>query len=329
MDPELFLADLDEKPARLAALAQHLRATDPWAVLGEIDAPVLLLGMGSSHYANQVAAARLRSRGVPAVAELAASDLLPALRPGTWVIAVSASGGSAETLDAVRRLRQAAPAARFVALTNRSDTELGGLCDVTVDVAAGDERGGVACRSFQHTLALLLALEERLSGGPGSRPLSASQIPTLLEHLRRKELVEPTGAYWGDEPIHRFHHVLIRDAAYRRLLKGSRAALHQRVGEWTDATSGHVIGEHEAAIAFHYEQAVRYRSELGIVDEDTDRLGRRAAELLRVASTRALERDDLASAGALAGRALAVLRRRHGGPLGAPAHGVRVLPRIG
>ena len=132
-------------------------------------------------------------------------------------------------------------------------------------------------------------------------------IPTLLERMRRKELVEPTSAYWGDEPIHRFHHVLIRDAAYRRLLKGTRAELHQRVGMWTDASAGHVIGEHETAIAFHYEQANRYRTEIGIVDDETDRLGRRAAELLRFASKRALDRDDLASAGALTRRALAVL----------------------
>jgi glucosamine--fructose-6-phosphate aminotransferase (isomerizing) len=181
MDPELFLADLEEKPARLAALAQRLRATDPWAALGEVDAPVLLLGMGSSHHANQVAAARLRSRGVPAVAELAASDLLPVVRPGTLVVAVSASGGSAETLDAVRRLREAGDGQRFVALSNRPDSELGGMCDLTVDLAAGEERGGVACRSFQHTLALLLALEERLAGGPGSRPRSTTRTTTLLE----------------------------------------------------------------------------------------------------------------------------------------------------
>ena len=77
MDAHLFLADLEEKPARLAGLAQRLRDEDPWAAIGEVEAGVLLLGMGSSHYANQVAAARLRSRGVPAVAELAASDLLP------------------------------------------------------------------------------------------------------------------------------------------------------------------------------------------------------------------------------------------------------------
>jgi glucosamine 6-phosphate synthetase-like amidotransferase/phosphosugar isomerase protein len=176
MDADLFLADLEEKPARLAALARHLRTTDPWAPLGDTDGPVVLLGMGSSHFANQVAAARLRARGVPALAELAASDLLPVLRPGTLVVAVSASGGSAETLDAVRRLRAAGSGARFVALTNvvsTSSTDAGGstdagtlgdLCDVTVDLAAGVERGGVACRSFQHTLALLLALEARLTG---------------------------------------------------------------------------------------------------------------------------------------------------------------------
>jgi predicted ATPase len=49
-----------------------------------------------------------------------------------------------------------------------------------------------------------------------------ASIESRLEGMRRKELVEPTGTYWGDEPVHRFHHVLIRDAAYRRLLKTTR-----------------------------------------------------------------------------------------------------------
>jgi fructoselysine-6-P-deglycase FrlB-like protein len=158
MDPALFLADLEEKPQRLAELAAFLRAESPWAFLGSLDVPVVLLGMGSSHYANQVAAARLRHAGVSAVAELASSDLLPALPPGAVVIAVSASGGSVETLDAVRRVRSSSPGARLVALTNRGAGELGSLCDETVSMLAGEERGGVACRSFQHTLALLLAL---------------------------------------------------------------------------------------------------------------------------------------------------------------------------
>ena len=98
--------------------------------------------------------------------------------------------------------------------------------------------------------------------------------------MRRKELVEPTGTYWGDEPVHRFHHVLIRDAAYRRLLKTTRADLHEKVAVWTDAAAAELIGEHEAVIAFHYEQAYRYRTELGSVDDHVTGLGRRAAELL-------------------------------------------------
>ena len=85
--------------------------------------------------------------------------------------------------------------------------------------------------------------------------------------MRRKELVEPTGTYWGDEPVHRFHHVLIRDAAYRRLLKTTRADLHEKVAVWTDTAAAHLIGEHEAVIAFHYEQAYRYRAELGTLDD--------------------------------------------------------------
>ncbi len=164
MNPDLFLADLEEKPQRLAGLAASLRVADPWSGLPTLQS-LVFLGMGSSHYANQVAAARLRSRGVAAVAELAGSDLLPRVGAGTTVLAVSASGGSAETLDAVRRLQAKGAGARFVALTNRRDSELAALCDLEVDLAAGEERGGVACRSFQHTLALLLALEIRLSGG--------------------------------------------------------------------------------------------------------------------------------------------------------------------
>ncbi len=166
MDPSLFLADLEEKPARLLALADALRADDPWAAVGETRRWVFV-GMGSSHFAGQVAAARLRTRGVDAVAESAGSDLLPLVGPGATVVAVSASGGSRETVDAVRRLR--GTGARFAALTNRADTELEALCDVGVSMLAAPERGGVACRSFQHTLAMLLALE-------GSRPLLADHL---------------------------------------------------------------------------------------------------------------------------------------------------------
>ena len=63
--------------------------------------------------------------------------------------------------------------------------------------------------------------------------LSPSRLDVVLESLRRREVIDPTGTYWGDEPLFRFHHVLIRDAAYRRLLKGKRAELHERTASTT------------------------------------------------------------------------------------------------
>jgi glutamine---fructose-6-phosphate transaminase (isomerizing) len=224
MDPDLFRADLDEKPRWLAGLAASVRADDPWAALGELAAPVVLLGMGSSHSANQVAAARLRHVGVPAVAELAASDLLPTASPGTLVIAVSASGGSAETLDAVRRLRSTGSGARFVALTNRAGTELASLCDVTVPMRAGAERGGVACRSFQHTLALLLALEARVSGTdvPALLDRAAEASASLLDR-RDDWLADVSDALLGPDGTHVV-------APARRLSSAQQSALVLREG---------------------------------------------------------------------------------------------------
>lgn len=162
MNPELFIADLHRKPEALRALAAGLRTAGPWTgVLEPRPERVVLLGMGSSAYAAGVVAARLRSRGVIAVAELASSDLLPQWGVGTLVVAVSASGTSRETLDAVDHLPEDCT---VVALTNEPDSPLAERCGHTVLLHAGPEAGGVACRSYQHTLALLLALEAQLSG---------------------------------------------------------------------------------------------------------------------------------------------------------------------
>jgi len=125
-----------------------------------------------------------------------------------------------------------------------------------------------------------------------------------LESLRRKELVEPSGAYWIDEPVFRFHHALIRDAAYRRLLKESRAELHERVADWLERKTGGLLGEHDEQIGYHLEQAHACRQELGSDDEHVHELGRRAGRLLASAARHALDLDDLPSAAVLAGRSL-------------------------
>lgn len=129
----------------------------------------------------------------------------------------------------------------------------------------------------------------------------------VLERMRRKELVEPTGAYLGDDPLFRFHHVLIREAAYRRLLKGTRAELHQAVGEWIEAASERLVGDFDVTIGTHFEQARSYRLALDLVGPETAGLAQRAAEAFTSAANRALDQEDLEAAGSLASRALSVL----------------------
>lgn len=161
MDPHLFALDLAAKPQHLTALAEVLGTTDPWHALPSHVRRLVFVGMGSSAYACGVGAARLRARGVGAVSELASSDLLPEVSDGDVVVAVSAGGGSRETRAAVEHYRGRVP---LVLLTNSPAADLAGAADVVVTMAAGTEAGGVACRSFQHTLVQLLALERHLVG---------------------------------------------------------------------------------------------------------------------------------------------------------------------
>ena len=195
MNRDLFLLDLEAKPRALRALAEVVGINNPWSVAESVglttDSHVVFVGMGSSHYANAIAAARLRALGITAVAEIASSDLLPAPRSSTLVIAVSASGTSTETLDAVARYAGRCP---IIGLVNVEGSALTSMVDHTVLMQAGVEAGGVACRSFQHTLGLLLSLQEQLVPGscsPVAHTLSRAADATedLLD--RRDEWLAP------------------------------------------------------------------------------------------------------------------------------------------
>lgn len=131
----------------------------------------------------------------------------------------------------------------------------------------------------------------KLSGRPRSAVL------THAERLRRLQLVEPAGAYAGDDPVWRFHHVLIRDVAYRRLLKADRADLHEQLADHRAARGGADVDE---VVARHLDAAHRYRDELGDRSAHVADLGVRAASRYLTAAQRALDRDELTSAGSLA-----------------------------
>ena len=130
-----------------------------------------------------------------------------------------------------------------------------------------------------------------------------AELDARLEALRRSELIEPDTGWLLGEPTLRFHHVLIRDAAYRRVLRNTRAELHGRFAEWLEARAGESL-EHDETIGWHLEQAHQHLRELGPLDAKGRALGERAARYLAAAGRRALARDDLRPAASLLGRAL-------------------------
>jgi predicted ATPase/class 3 adenylate cyclase len=135
-------------------------------------------------------------------------------------------------------------------------------------------------------------------------------VDSLLGSLIRKEFVAPDeDTTLGREDAFRFYHALIRDAAYRGLLKRARAELHERFVDWLTAMLGHRSAEFEEILGYHLEQAFRYRSELGPLDDHGHALGVRASQRLSAAGRRAFARGDIPAAANLLQRAIALLPR--------------------
>jgi glutamine---fructose-6-phosphate transaminase (isomerizing) len=150
--PELLLEDVAGTPAALDRLLDAHAGLEPLALQAR---RVLFAGMGSSRYAALNAAAHLRSLGRDAHAEHASTGAPQPPEPGLLMVAISAGGGSAETVAAARRHRGTST---VVGVTNCPDGALASAVDTRLDLHAGDEVSGVACRSYTNTLALLLLL---------------------------------------------------------------------------------------------------------------------------------------------------------------------------
>lgn len=131
-----------------------------------------------------------------------------------------------------------------------------------------------------------------------------------LSSLSRKQLIRPDRSDLAGEEAFRFHHVLIRDAAYQGLLKRTRIELHEAFAEWLEGAAGSLI-EQEEVVAGHLEAAYRYRTELGPIDEAGRAVGDRAARLLAAAGKRAFVRGDMPAAANLLERAVALLPEAH------------------
>ena len=123
------------------------------------------------------------------------------------------------------------------------------------------------------------------------------------------QLVRPEPSKLITERSYRFRHILIRDAAYKGLLKRSRATLHERFVAWADRVNQDRDRgvEYEEILGYHLEQAHRCLSELGPLDEHGRELGIRAAARLSSAGARAFARGDMPAAANLLRRAVSLL----------------------
>ena len=151
------------------------------------------------------------------------------------------------------------------------------------------EHASVVGREFSRGDIVALAPAE-LHGEVGAHLLS----------LTRKGLIRPDAGA-GPRDGFRFHHILIRDAAYDGMPKAARATLHERFADRLERAERR--SELEEIVGYHLEQAYRLQGDLGVVDE---RLGERAGERLTTAGRRALRRGDARAAVNLLGRAAAL-----------------------
>ncbi|MGZ6255422.1 MAG: ATP-binding protein [Candidatus Limnocylindria bacterium] len=129
------------------------------------------------------------------------------------------------------------------------------------------------------------------------------RVPERLANLVRMELVRLEPAAFAGEEAYRFRHVLIRDAAYEGLAKQTRSELHERLASWLERIVGDRVLEYGEIIAYHLEQAYRYRTEVGPRDDAASDLALRAGTMLAQASRRAEARGDMAASVDLMSRA--------------------------
>jgi fructoselysine-6-P-deglycase FrlB-like protein len=201
VNSEGFLADILGEPE---ALERVVAAYGDRHLERMLDRPrLLLIGMGSSGYAAGTAVAALRSRGLDAHAELASTGTPQPAAADTLALLISASGGSGETLEALRRH---GGASRVLAITNTPGSALDVEADESLDVLAGPEAGGVACRSFACTQAVLALM---CGAPPDDIRIAAAAVAQLIEERERwlpalVEVAEAARGVWVCGPAERF-----------------------------------------------------------------------------------------------------------------------------
>jgi len=140
---------------------------------------VSLVACGTSYHAALSGARLLREAGLPAHAELASEFTLPEHADEDHLaVAVTQSGETADTLEAVRRAANAG--ARTLAVTNVVGSTAARECDDALFIRAGPEIGVAATKTFTSQVTTLSLLARRIAADAG---LDAPGEPGLLDGL--------------------------------------------------------------------------------------------------------------------------------------------------
>jgi hypothetical protein len=176
---------------------------------------------------------------------------------------------------------------------------------ITVEalLAARHELLGPAARLV---LECASVLGDRFQGPALARlvpPDIRTALPVHLRALVRKNLLGQTRMA-GAADGYRFRHVLVREAAYRRLPKKQRADLHERYADELAAEpQPGGAGGHDELVGHHFERAHAYRVEVGREDAHARGLAERATTHLVAAAGEAFARTDFRAVDQLLGRA--------------------------
>lgn len=158
---------------------------------------VIFIGCGSTYYLSQTAAALFQGvTGVPARACPSSEILLFSeqvlSRPDqTLLVAISRSGTTTETLEAVNRFRQLGGRAVW-GVCCYPESPLAQTCDLTLLAKGGQEQSTAQTRSFSSMLVLAQALAATIAGEDTS---VLTTLPELGNHLLEQTagLVETLG----------------------------------------------------------------------------------------------------------------------------------------
>jgi class 3 adenylate cyclase/tetratricopeptide (TPR) repeat protein len=174
------------------------------------------------------------------------------------------------------------------------------LLNARLDARTDDERRALECGAVEgevfHRGAVVTLV------GPALK----ATVDDSLARLADDALVRPAEPSFDDEAAFRFHHLLLRDAAYRSTAKRRRADLHLLFAAWLEEKLGPRLAEAAEIVGYHFEQVCVLRGELGPLDDETRAVGGRAAATLDGAGRRSLARGDAAVALNLFTRAAAL-----------------------